>query len=92
MGCPANGNSSCTVKILTRTPRSRSIFGSRGRMNVVSERFISFATDCISVSLSPRASENTASEFPSSGLDENTSHCVIANRRDSLLIRAHRNA
>jgi hypothetical protein len=53
-------------------------------MNVVSERFISFAMACISASLNPRASENTAREFPSSGLEENTSHCVMAIRRVSL--------
>ena len=41
---------------------------SRGRMKVVSERFISLAIACISASLSPRASKNTAREFPSRGL------------------------
>ena len=81
VGCPANGNSSCTVKIRTLTPCSCSISFSRGMTNVVSERFISLATACISASFSPRPSKNTASELPSRGLDEKTSHCAIANRR-----------
>src|SRR5207245_5729213 len=75
------GNSSSTVKIRTRTPRSRSVGASRGRMNVVSERFISLAINCISPSLNSRPSKNTASEFPSSSLEVNTSHCAIARRR-----------
>jgi hypothetical protein len=50
-------------------------------MKVVSERFISVAIDCISASLSPRPSKNTAREFPSRGREEKTSHCAIANRR-----------
>src|SRR5262249_25308283 len=69
-----------------RTPRSRSIADSRGTMNVVSDRFISLAIDCISESLSPVPSENTASEFPSRGVDEKTSHCVIASRLVGWLI------
>src|ERR1700676_875759 len=82
VGCPAKGNSSSTVKMRTRTPCNRSVSTPRGRMNVVSDRFISLARDCISVSVNPRPSENTAREFPSSGCEEKTSHCVIARRRD----------
>src|ERR1700722_6499746 len=81
VGCPANGNSSCTVKNRPLTPCSCSISFSRGMPKVVSERFISLATACISAPLSPRPSKNTASELPSRGLDEKTSHCAIANRR-----------
>src|SRR5215469_18257117 len=81
VGCPAKGSSSFTVKIRTRTPRSRSLAASPGRTNVVSERFISLATDCISVSLSPRASGKTASWLPSRGTEVNTSTCTNGKRR-----------
>ena len=47
-----DGNSSSTVKMRTRTPRSLSVAGSRGKINVVSERFISLAMACISASVS----------------------------------------
>src|ERR1700739_169888 len=70
----------------TRTPRSLSVLASRGRRNVASDRFISLASDCISLSVNPRPSENTAKELPSSGREEKTSHCVIASRRDGWLI------
>src|SRR5207302_7442021 len=83
---PAKCNSSCTVKILTRTPLSRSTVASRGRMNVVSDKFISLATDCISESVSPVPFGKTASEFPSRTRSENTSHCVTGKRRGFLPI------
>src|ERR1700727_2981841 len=67
--------------MLSRPPRSRSVAASRGRMKVVSDRFISFAIETISSSLKPRPSEKTARELPSRGLDVKTSHCVIASRR-----------
>src|ERR1700722_5256686 len=70
----------------TRTPHSLSVLASRGRMNVDSDRFISLASDCISLSVNPRPSENTAKELPASGREEKTSHCVIASRRDGWLI------
>src|ERR1700691_3341826 len=55
-------------------------------MNVVSERFISLAIACISASVSPRPSRNTASELPSSGREEKTSHCAIARRLNGWLM------
>ena len=78
VGCPANGNSSWTVKIRTRTPRSRSTVVSPGRMKVVSERFVSRAKPCISASLSPRPSVMTARALPSRGWELKTSTCTIA--------------
>ena len=86
VGWPAKGNSSCTVKIRTRTPRSRSLAASRGKMNVVSERFISRAMACICESSSPRASGYTARELPSKGREEKTSNCTKGKRRRSLLM------
>jgi len=72
VGCPANGNSSSTVKMRTRTPRSHSMVV-RGRMKVVSERFVSLANACICASVRPRPSRTTASAFPSSGVALKTS-------------------
>src|ERR1700746_473762 len=62
------------------------MLASRGRMKVVSDKFISLATDCISESVSPLPSGNTASEFPSRTRLENTSHCVTEKRRPCLFI------
>src|SRR5450755_1089451 len=66
-------------------PHSAFPFGgrSRGKTNVVSERFISRARACMSWSLSPRPSENTARELPSNGREEKTSNCTKGKRRSS---------
>src|ERR1700744_2129990 len=52
-----------------------------GKMNVVSERFVSRAMPCISVSVRPRASVKTANWFPSSGTLVKTSIWTNARRR-----------
>jgi len=72
VGCPAKGNSSSIVKMRTRTPRWHSMVV-RGRMKVVSERFVSLANACICASVRPRPSRTTASAFPSSGVALKTS-------------------
>ena len=74
VGWPANGSSSRGVKIRTSTPRSRSVAESRGKMKVVSERFVSRAMAAISASARPRASVKTASGLPLSFSEVNTSH------------------
>ena len=84
VGCPANGNSSCTVKMRTRVPRALSAAGSPGSMKVVSERFISSASACICSVVSPRPSRITASELPASARSVNTSTCT----RESLRVEA----
>src|SRR5512137_386421 len=61
VGCPANGTSDCGVKIRTSNPPPLS---SSFRMNVVSEKFISRAIFCMSVSESDSAWRMTASSFP----------------------------
>src|SRR5579864_5035397 len=70
----------------TCTPRSRSSAVSRGRMKVVSDRFISLAMACISVSHRPRASGKTARGLPSRGLAEKTSMVTTEKRRGGLLM------
>src|SRR5713101_4740246 len=87
VGWPANGSSSWTVKMRTRTPRSRSVAGSRGKMNVVSDRFISRAMACISSPLRPLLSENTASGLPWSGWEVNTSNWTNGSRREEEVMR-----
>src|SRR5690242_11059994 len=76
----------------TFTPRSRSTAASRGRMKVVSDRFISLATACISASLRPRASGKTARGLPSRGLAEKTSIVTMEKRRGGLLMRGAPNS
>ncbi len=58
VGWPAIGNSSPGVKIRIRTSVSDR---SAGSTNVVSEKFISFAIDCMVAEDNPRPSGNTAS-------------------------------
>ncbi len=75
VGWPANGTSRAGVKIRTRAAQSERVGGST---NVVSERFISRATACISSSARPRPSRTTASGLPESARSVNTSTCAIA--------------
>ena len=51
---------------------------SRGRMNVVSDRFVSFAINCIWPSDKPVPFRTTASAFPCRGFAVNTSICTTA--------------
>ena len=69
VGCPANGSSCAGVKMRMRTCPSPSF----GSTNTVSEKFISFASRCISPSGTSRASVKTPSWFPSSGVSVKTS-------------------
>jgi hypothetical protein len=69
VGCPAIGSSSPGVKIRMRTSPEPS----RGKMNVLSEKFISRAIVCIKSVVRPSGSGNTASWLPSNGVDVNTS-------------------
>jgi hypothetical protein len=68
VGCPANGSSSCTVKM---DPDAAFPFdgGSRGDEGGL-ERFISRARACMCRSLSRVRRENTAREFPSKWREE----------------------
>jgi hypothetical protein len=70
VGCPANGSSPAGVKIRIRTSASSA---RAGRQKTVSENAISFASACIVASSRSRASVNTASWFPSSGVSVKTS-------------------
>ena len=66
--------------------------GSRGRMKVVSDRFISLAIDCISTSLSPRASKKYRQRIPfqrTGGKDIPLRHGQFSQRR--LLIEFLKN-
>ena len=71
VGCPAIGISDAGVKIRIRMSVPAH---STGRMNVLSEKFISRAMRCIVAVSSPCASVNTASWFPSSGSRVKTSY------------------
>ncbi len=70
VGCPANGSSAAGVKMRMRTSASAA---RAGRTNTVSENAISFASACMVASSRSRASVNTASWFPSSGVSVKTS-------------------
>ena len=70
VGCPAIGISFIGVKMRMRMSVSDR---SAGRMNVLSEKFISRASRCILAVSSPRASVKTASWLPSSASPVNTS-------------------
>ena len=70
VGWPAIGISLNGVKMRIRMSVSGRSFG---RMNVLSEKFISRAMACMCAVSSPRASVNTASWLPSSGLAVKTS-------------------
>ena len=69
VGCPAIGSSSPGVKMRIRTSPPPS----GGKMNVDSEKFISWAMRCICAVSSRAGSGNTASWLPSKGRSVKTS-------------------